>query len=303
MTSVVYVVGTGRSGSTVLDTLLGSHPRAVSTGELSHLVRDGWMGIEICACGKAVVECPHWMTVRAAWTAQFGEGAVPEYPALQRSVERLRRVPGFILGSRRVQGEWERYQQLTRGLFRAIIEATDRDVIIDSSKNPVRALALSRAGIELRLIHLVRDPRAVAWSFGKSFTRDRAGGVQRDRAGTAAWRSALKWQLINAEARLVTHRMPANRSMTVRYEDLVTHPRATLDRIGRLINLNLEEVAAAAEAGRPVVIGHPVAGNRLRMSGMVSLAGDDEWRRAMPQGDQRLVSILAQPSMRTFGYR
>lgn len=303
MTVVVYVIGSGRSGSTVLDALLGSHPRAVSTGELSHLVRDGWMGTEICACGNAVVDCPQWTAARAAWTAQLGEGVVAEYLPLQRSVERLRRVPGLILGSRRGQPGWQRYQVLTRGLFRAIVETTGRDVIVDSSKNPVRALALSRAGVELKLVHLVRDPRAVAWSFGKSFTRDPAGGVQRDRPGTPIWRTALNWQFVNAQAQLVRRRLPANRSMIVRYEDLVTHPRVTLARIGRLVDLNLEEVATAVEAGTPVVIDHPVAGNRLRMSRVVHLVRDDAWRSAMPASDQRLVSLLAQPSMHVFGYR
>lgn len=302
MTTVAYVIGSGRSGSTVLDALIGSHPRALSTGELSHLARDGWMGREICACGTAIVDCPQWTSVRAAWTAQFGDEATAEYVGLQRSVERLRRVPGLALGSSRRQARWQRYGQLTRELFGAIADTTGRDVIVDSSKNPVRALALSRVGIDLALIHLVRDPRAVAWSFGKSFSRDPAAGVQRDRSGAAPWRTALKWQFVNAQAQLLRRHLSTNRSVIVRYEDLVSRPRVTLARIGQLLDLDLEAVGAAAEAGTPIDIDHPVAGNRLRMNRAVHLRSDDEWRSAMAASDQRLVSVLAQPLMSAYGY-
>ena len=35
--TVLYIAGYGRSGSTVLDMLLGTHPRIIGGGELTHL--------------------------------------------------------------------------------------------------------------------------------------------------------------------------------------------------------------------------------------------------------------------------
>ncbi len=83
---VLYITGAGRSGSTILDIVLGNHPDIESTGELSNLVRNGWIGgeslkgierkrvrVPICTCGRrtdipdvedAAEACPFWSSVR-----------------------------------------------------------------------------------------------------------------------------------------------------------------------------------------------------------------------------------------------
>src|SRR5437773_1697066 len=49
---VIYIMGAGRSGSTLLDTILASHPEVVGVGELVNLHSAGWTAKEICACGQ-----------------------------------------------------------------------------------------------------------------------------------------------------------------------------------------------------------------------------------------------------------
>ena len=65
--TVLYLMGMGRSGSTLLDILVGSHPDAVGTGELASLVGAGWSHAERCACGLPASECPFWSVVRDRW--------------------------------------------------------------------------------------------------------------------------------------------------------------------------------------------------------------------------------------------
>ena len=67
---VVYVMGVGRSGSTLLDIALGSHPRVESVGELKNLVRGGWRENGYCACGSRVQECDFWARVDGLWRRQ-----------------------------------------------------------------------------------------------------------------------------------------------------------------------------------------------------------------------------------------
>ena len=50
-------------------------------------------------------------------------------------------------------------------LYRAIGEVTGARLIIDSSKVPSGAALLSHAGVEAHLLHVVRDPRVVAYSW------------------------------------------------------------------------------------------------------------------------------------------
>ena len=62
---VVYVVGKGRSGSTLLDDLLGTVPGVASLGELRLLWSRGFVEGYLCACGRPVAgppdeRCPVW---------------------------------------------------------------------------------------------------------------------------------------------------------------------------------------------------------------------------------------------------
>src|SRR2546425_1217907 len=55
---VVFVASLYHSGSTLLDLLLGRHPRVVGLGEIHYLLR--LQPEPACSCGAAVEECPFW---------------------------------------------------------------------------------------------------------------------------------------------------------------------------------------------------------------------------------------------------
>jgi len=59
---VVYVAGSGRSGSTILERVLGQMPGFVNVGELIDLYRRPPEG-ERCGCGLAFTACPFWLGV------------------------------------------------------------------------------------------------------------------------------------------------------------------------------------------------------------------------------------------------
>ena len=40
---VLKITGLGRSGSTILDVVLGNHPQIESVGEVGNLIRNGWI--------------------------------------------------------------------------------------------------------------------------------------------------------------------------------------------------------------------------------------------------------------------
>ncbi len=296
-------MGSSRSGSTLLDILLGSHADVVGTGELRHLVDRGWANSEICACGNLVKECSFWSMVQRRWRNEVGSGA-DNYAELQRSTERLRQLPRLMRRAGRGHAFAPAYAASTTALVRAIAVSSDTSIVVDSSKQPVRALALSRVeGIDLFVVHLVRDARAVAWSLSKPFAKDPQAGIQRDLPRIAAWRSGLKWQFVNAQCEWVRTQIPRQRSIRVRYEDLVRDPRRTLASIGGLIGVDVSYVAEYVASAGSVEVQHPVAGNRLRMRRIIELTGDEEWRHNMPISDQRVVRALAFTLMRRYGYR
>ena len=70
-------------------------------------------------------------------------------------------------------------------------------VLVDSSKNPARALALTMLpDIDLHLLHLVRDPRGYAWSRVKTLAWT-ANGESAPRPTSWAASAAIRWLSTN----------------------------------------------------------------------------------------------------------
>ncbi len=300
---VLYLMGMGRSGSTLLDILVGSHPDSVGTGELANLVVAGRSHGDRCACGLRASECPFWSIVTTEWLSEVGPDAGAEYLRLQNVVEETGRLPWISGRPTPATPDGQRYAVLTTALLGAIERASGKRVIVDSSKNTARALALSRMpGVDLCVVHLVRDVRAVAWSYAKRFVQDPAAGIQLDQSGSALSRTALRWDLVNSQSEWVRRQLPRGRSIRVRYEDLMSDPRSALGRIGTLTGLDLTQLGEAVATGGSVPVGHPVAGNRLRMGGSVQVQPDEMWRGLMARRQRSEVRALAWPWMRRYGY-
>ncbi len=300
---VIYLAGAGRSGSTWLDTVLGAHPEAVAVGELSKVIPNGWLAAEYCACGERAPDCPFWRQVRERWLPAARPSRLSELHAEQLAFERSRHW-GRLLAERRAPSRrFERYREAMLGLYRAVAETAGRTVVIDSSKTAVRALALAGTpGLDLKVLHLVRDARGVAWSYRKSFARDERGGVQHDIAPLGAGRTTLGWMVANLQAEWLRRLLPAGESLRLRYEDLMRAPRRELARVGTLVDLDLDGVAADLERGEALPVGHPIAGNLLRMRGSVRLAPDFEWTSRLPPRDRSKVERLAGWMLAAYGY-
>lgn len=300
---VFYIMGAGRSGSTVLDTVLGNHPEIESVGELTNLPRSGWVNGEYCACGEPGNVCPFWSDVRREWVKRVGVDDVEGYLSLQDAFERFRQWPCLLRERWRPSLQFQAYAERTRALFEAICAVSGKSIIVDSSKNPARAFALSMVpGIDLYLIHLVRDGRGVAWSLKKAFKKDVKMGVQKDIKPRPVWRTAIFWTVVNLYSEWVRRRLDSRKSIQVRYEDFINDPKSTLDKIGGLIELDFAELTSKVSAGEAMEVGHTIAGNRLRMAGRVRLRPDTEWTYKLPLRDQRIFWVLAGWLMRQYGY-
>ena len=56
---VIYILGSGHCGTTLLDLILDSHDKIVGLGQCEKI------GIkQICACGKGFSECSFWRSIR-----------------------------------------------------------------------------------------------------------------------------------------------------------------------------------------------------------------------------------------------
>ncbi len=304
---VIYIMGAGRSGSTLLDTVLANHPDAVGVGELVNLHSAGWTSNEVCACGQLGTECSFWTRVREAWVRRVPQATVEGYVALQKRIEFYSGLGLLQIGRMLRQRfspttEFREYLQQTEALYHAIAEVSGKSVVVDSSKHPLRGALLAHLkGIDLRLVHLVRDARAVTWSRKKALEANKQSGVQLAIRPRPAWYSVAYWAFVNVLS-LIVCLFRRRQSLRMRYEDFMAEPKTQLDRIGRVCGLDYSATAQALLVGDSLKVEHPIAGNRMRMKGSVTLKPDWEWRERLPVRDRAVCWLCAGWLLLAFGY-
>lgn len=300
---VVYIMGAARSGSTVLDIVLGEHESIESVGELQNLPTSGWLRKEMCACGRTANTCEYWQAVYKRWAEKVGDGDIQRLIDLQDRFERIRYLPRLLRERIRPSRSFKEYGERVVAVYESIQEVSGKNIIVDSGKNPARAYALMQIPrIDLRLIHLVRDGRGVIWSCRKGFNRDLARGLQRDSPSVPAWRTTLGWLVTNLASEAVG-RLARIKPVRIRYEDLTADPFTTVERVGKTLDLEMAQLSEALANGQGLRVGHTIAGNRLRMAGMIWLRADLEWKEKLPLEDRRIFWRLAGWLAKQYGYK
>jgi hypothetical protein len=302
---VLYVGGYQRSGSTLLDRMLSRCEGFVSSGEVVHLWTRGVAGDELCGCGEPFSDCSFWREVGRVAFGGWDSLDVSEVIRLQRSVDRNRYII-FMLAPRlslRYRRDLIRYTQILDRLYRAIGAVGGR-IVVDSSKHPSTAFLLRRVpSVDLRVVHLVRDSRGVAFSLLKRVRRPEVVGERSLMFRASPWRSGIEWFAFN----LLFHVLGfvGTPSVLARYETLVKSPRVVLREILSLAGMDPTDEGFAFIAGTNVSLGldHTVAGNPMRFDrGIFELRVDRAWHDAMRLGDRSVSTLLTWPLLAAYGY-
>lgn len=295
---VVFVVGKGRSGSTLLDDMLGTLRGVESLGEVRQVWDRGAMADYTCSCGLHVVDCPVWGEVTAAAVGTT-PAAFAAVAAEQASVHSWWRAPLMLARprTRRVR----RFGEILGHVYRHLARVTGADTLVDSSKWPLHVGLLGDVpGIEPWGLHLVRDPRAVAHSYTR--TKRRVPG-QPEMPRFGAVHSSLSWTARNVASEIGLGRLPPARVRRVRYEDLVDQPRASLVDLGRWLGAPDPDAAFVDDRTLHLDDAHLIGGNPRRFDrGDVTIAADEAWRSVGAPGATATVARLTRPLRRRYGY-
>jgi hypothetical protein len=304
-TRVLYVGGLGRSGSTLLDRMLGELPGIESAGEVVHLWQRGVVEDQLCGCGERFSECPFWTKVGAEAFGGWEAPEVGEAIRLQRLVDRNRYLPLVVspVAPARFRRRLHRYGELLGRLYASISSVAGGAAVVDSSKHASTAYVLARtAGLDLRVIHLVRDARGIAYSWTKVVRRPEVPDREVLMHRHAPWRTAARYDGWNA----LLHALPASGVPTlfVRYEDLIARPRREMRRIAAFAGSFDDDALAFVEEGAVSLgVPHSVSGNPMRFdAGRIPLRADDDWRRRLPLAERATVTAIALPFLVAYGY-
>ena len=300
---MLYIAGLGRSGSTILGNTLGEIEGFFHGGELNFIWEHNLVENRPCGCGAPLDECVVWSSVLERAFGGVYEVDVREMVRLQGLGTRTRHVPlmFFPRGRRMLASRLEKYTVRLEKLYRVVRESTGSRVIVDSSKFPSYGYVLGMTpGIDLYVVHLIRDPRAAAYSWLKEPRPVAGERAYINRVNTV--KSSLMWDVWNASSEALW-KGSSGRYMRLRYEDFVEEPRRVVKGILGMLREDTHRLPFAGERGVELGVSHTVAGNPNRFrSGLVQLRPDDEWASRMRPRDKALATLLTLPLLVRYGY-
>jgi hypothetical protein len=296
--------GSPYTGSTLLGTILNSHPACASIGAATGLSRRVEPASYRCSCGKLFGECEFWTHI-AARTGALGHPVDVFQTGFWNTHLRISRnrllnvvlvrslawgwlndardaVVGKVSGIRNAVSEmaWN-----TWSLATAVLEKTGKAVFADTARDHQRPKYLATHPLlDVRVIHLIRDPRGTSASMMKNMGLD---------VGAAAWR----WKWYNVEADRMRRYVPPGSWMTLRYEDLCADPAGVIDRISDFL-----DVHRAPMPGSLREPDHHIIGNPMRLKALGEIRTDRSWQDRLSPRDLAVIARIAGPTSRRFGY-
>jgi hypothetical protein len=302
-------MGYGHSGSTLLDILLGSHDHIFSAGEMVHYDPMSSGEDDLCACGEKHNQCTHWIQVSKHFKALVPDAKTFSPTVLNKKFDKWRSLICWIRLLRQHKNPSSEFREYSRhlvALFYAVSLSSGRSIIVDSSKSPCRAATLAglQNAIDLRIIHLVRDGRAVCWSMMKKSRRQSDNRVSKKKNRFIAFmRTMIGWTATNLVAECIAKMgIGLDHYLRIRYEDLIEDHEFFFERVGTLTDESMHKPINVISSGTGLKIGHMAAGNRLRMSKKVVLRPDYDWCNHLPMRYKKLFDLICGLVLKHYGY-
>jgi hypothetical protein len=300
---VLYIAGFGRSGSTIIESILNEMPDFSAAGELRYIWERGFIDNRLCGCGKPFHDCEFWGAVIERAYGGFENVDAARLVSASHRFDRTRRMPELIIRQHRPSrpAEFRYYLDHLARLYDAIQQIAGCRVIVDSSKFPSYAAVLALLPtIRLDILHLVRDPRAAAYSWQRRKPQPDSN-KSTYMPQHSPLNSSLLWLGWNSISELCWGGK-AN-YLRVRYEDFVRHPRAVIRTIVSLAGAYDSEPLFQDEHTAIVVKNHTVSGNPVRFAtGLVDVQLDSEWESRMSFHSRALVEGLTWPLLLHYRY-
>lgn len=220
MAQLLYVSGSGRSGSTLFERVLHASPRFQSLGEFHCLWRLPADAIT-CSCSTAFARDPLWQAALA--DAGITPAVLADLARLEQKVARSGFLAGKGFDLARIAGDGDVRDFLApqQALFASLRRLSGRPILVDSSKAGPRAWLLA-TDPGTAVVHLWRHPTDVIASW-RSRKFDAGLGRDMDRPSIAA--AALDWWKVEHLVRRLGQTRPVQ---MIDYGALCLAPRTVI---------------------------------------------------------------------------
>jgi hypothetical protein len=243
-TTLIYIVGRGHSGSTLLDLLLGNHSSITGLGELKWLSNKKRARVNFltkqCTCGThPLSECEFWKAVG----------------------DKLEATHRLSLATLDLDSEDDQtFISHNMAFLSSIKSVTGHNYLVDSSKdaNRLERLKTLCTSLDVIPVYIVRNPYGVVYSH-----------LRRGR-DLELW--AKKYAAYTDE---IHQALLPYRFHLVEYEKLSEAPGETLDILMAYLGMQME----GQQLGGSTCSHHNIGGNRLRYQPTLNITPDNSWRR------------------------
>ena len=151
--TIVFIGGAGRSGSTLLERILGNLPGCFSAGELRFFWQYVGEGGHSCGCGEPLNECAFWQPVIDEISEQGFD--IDDLATIAARIDRSRHA---LWASTIFAAAFRKLAEATGVLYSAVSSHSGASYLIDSSKSPTHFRLVLASGLrDVRLIRLVHD--------------------------------------------------------------------------------------------------------------------------------------------------
>jgi hypothetical protein len=306
--NLAYILAVSYSGSTLLAMLLGSQPEAATVGEM-RAPAVGEPDTYLCSCGEHIKKCRFWrevsdrMAKRGIAGFDITEARLSIHDAENRYLRRLldplprgpllEMVRGTALSlSPAWPGHLHNVHRRNGALVEVLQEVTSAKVVIDSSKIALHLKYLLKSpDLRIKVIHLVRDGRAVTMSMlGHGFKR----GSHQETVAAAA----LSWRRNNEAAERVLAEMPASQKVHLQYEELCRRPEETLRGLCKFLGMDTRDIVLDFRARQQHILG-----NDMRLKSGTDIRLDERWRTGLTTEDLGTFQEVAGEMNRKYGYQ
>jgi hypothetical protein len=223
---IIYVMGLGHSGSTVLDMLLTTGGKAVGLGQVWTVLREDLAASmeRTCSCGQTALRCPFWG------------------PVLERTASLPQSLP-----------LWGRYRVI---LERAAQLFGPGIAIVDSSKlvDTLALLVRHYPDADLRVVHNIKDVRAFTISMLDNSRR-------KSRRRELPEKIFYQWYRDNRRSFAAANTLLGRPPTGIMYEGLCLAAANVTQRLAEALGEQYVDPDSTLNAGYT----HIISGNRLRL--------------------------------------
>ena len=270
---VIYILGTGRSGTTVIDIVVGNNDDIFSCGEL---VRYSELKAEPHGFPPDSKNYIFWKNIEQ----KLFDRLSTSHDELFRISRKLEFHPAFFFNLFKLTSRKNKqlYQEYINTFFDILFDSIEQNIVVDSSKYAGRGLGLLRAlKYDMFIIYVVRDPVSVVNAFAKT-------GVEQ--MPKNYWVANIYYFLINFICRIVTMMAKKSRVYTLKYENFLSNPAKELENIQEAFGIDLSRSIQISGENGDFEVGLLFEGNRIRLQKTLRL------KKELPIQKMNLKSYL-----------